>query len=108
MLTRQLRVTMAPVDGATNPGPALSRGRLFILSDVRLLREGLVLALSHQPRVHVVGSSALSVSPTDITEARPDVVLLDATKIANLGLSHSLREICPGVKLVAFGLTELD
>ena len=67
--------------------PRLTRKRLFVLSDVRLLREGLVLTLSHRPDVLVVGSSDLSLSPTDIAELRPDVVLLDAAKRGNLELS---------------------
>jgi hypothetical protein len=40
--------------------PTLSRPRVFILSNIRLLREGLTLAISHQPTVIVLGSSDIS------------------------------------------------
>jgi DNA-binding NarL/FixJ family response regulator len=72
------------------------------------MREGLVLALSHRPEALVVSSSDLPVSPTDIAEFRPDVVLLDAAKRANLELAFQLRQILSRVKIVAFALADID
>jgi DNA-binding NarL/FixJ family response regulator len=79
-----------------------------VLSDIRLLREGLVLALSQEPSVLVVGSSDLSSSPTVIGELRPDIILLDAAKLGNLQLSLSLRQVLPSSKIVAFAVADVD
>jgi DNA-binding NarL/FixJ family response regulator len=84
------------------------RPRLFILSDVRLFCEGLVLALSHEPTVMVVGSSDLSESPTRIAELYPDVLLLDVARPGSLEACLPLRQVLRDVKIVAFAVAEMD
>ena len=91
------RVTPASIEERSSGDPQPSRPRLFVLSDVRLLRDGLVAALSSQPAVILVGSSQLFVTATDLAEAHPDVVLLDVAKLDNLKLSLPLRQILPRV-----------
>jgi DNA-binding NarL/FixJ family response regulator len=93
-----------------NPSPDLqpTRLRLFILSDVRLVREGLALALSQEPSVIVVGSSDLSVSPAWIAQFRPDVLLLDVARASSLEVCLPLRQVLREVKIVAFALAEVD
>ena len=108
MAIREQSVALASIGEMSSQDPRLSRTRLFVLSDIRLLREGLVLALSHQPSILVVGSSDLSVSGTDVAEFRPDVVLLDAANLGNLGLSLPLRQIFPNAKIVAFAVADID
>src|SRR6476661_8675876 len=54
-----------------------TRLRVFIVSDVRLLRDGLALSLSQQPSLNVSGSADLTVAPTQIAAVHPDVMLLD-------------------------------
>jgi DNA-binding NarL/FixJ family response regulator len=88
--------------------PQISRPRLLILSDIRLLCEGLALALSHQPTVIVVGSSDLSASPTRIAELRPDVLLLDVAWPGGLEICFPLRQVLPDMKIVAFAVAEVD
>src|SRR5438445_2029769 len=61
-----------PSSNLQHPGPTV-----FIVSDMRLLRDGLVLSLSRQPSLAVADSADLTISPTHIAAARPDVVLLD-------------------------------
>jgi two-component system nitrate/nitrite response regulator NarL len=102
------RVTLTSIEERSSGDPQPSRPRLFVLSDVRLLRDGLVAALSYQPGVILVGSSELFVTATDLAEARPDVVLLDLAKLDNLKLSLPLRQILPNVKIVAFALADTD
>ena len=103
-----------------NPGPSASLGeesahdarvirpRLFILSDVRLLCDGLVLALSQQSSVVVVGSSDLSTSPTKIAELRPDVLLLDIAMPGALNIAPPLRQALPNLKIVAIAVAEVE
>jgi two-component system nitrate/nitrite response regulator NarL len=100
--------TLTSVEEAPSGDLRLDRHRLFVLSDIRLLREGLVLALSQQPSVLVIGSSDLSVSPTEIAELRPDVILLDAAKLGNLELSPPLQQVLPSAKIVAFAVADVD
>jgi|SRR5262245_33001801 len=72
------------------PRPKLQHpgATVFIVSDVRLLRDGLVLSLSQQPSLAVVGSADLTISPTHIASAHPDVALLD---VGTLGKLHVRR-----------------
>jgi DNA-binding NarL/FixJ family response regulator len=101
-------VASASIREMSSGDSRLGRKRLFVLSDVRLLREGLVLALSTQPSVLEVRSSALSVSAAAITEFEPDVVLLDAAERGSLELALPLRQILPNTRIVAFALADID
>lgn len=82
--------------------------RLYILSDICLLREGIVLALAQQPSVLVVGASDLSAPPARIAELRPDVLLLDIATPGGLGLARPVREMLPDVKTVAIAVSEVE
>ena len=82
--------------------------RVFVLTDIRLLREGLLLALSQHASVQVVGSSDLSTPPRNIAMARPDVVLLDITMLSSLDLSRPIRATLPDVKFVAIAVAEVE
>ncbi|HYI49241.1 MAG TPA: response regulator transcription factor [Allosphingosinicella sp.] len=88
-------------------GGAASPPRVFILSNVRLLREGLVLALSHQTGIEVVGSSDAALLG-EVADSHPDVVLLDVSSPAILESATFLRRIVPDVKIVALGVAEVD
>jgi two-component system nitrate/nitrite response regulator NarL len=105
MVVREQCGTLTSVGETPSRDP---RQRLFVLSDIRLLREGLVLALSKEPSVLALGSSDFSLSPTVIAELRPDIILLDAAKLGNLELSLSLRQVLPGSKIVAFAVADID
>jgi DNA-binding NarL/FixJ family response regulator len=96
--------TRAESGSAMPPNPP----RLFILSDVRLVCEGLVLALSRDPTVLVVGASELSVPPMQIAERLPDILLLDAANLTSLEVCLPFRQVLPDVKIVAFALAEAD
>jgi len=109
-------VAMAKADdpGAARIGlplarePSVRRPRLFILSDVCLLREGLTVALASYPSVEVVGSSDLSVSPTVVAERSPDLLLLDIGAGDGLDRCRSLYRVLPTLKVVAIAVAEVE
>jgi two-component system nitrate/nitrite response regulator NarL len=81
---------------------------VFILSDVRVTREGLALLLARDGSVIVVGAGAGNVAAMSIVELRPDIVLLDATLNDMSGCARRLRDAARGIKIVAFALGEVD
>ena len=51
--------------------------RLFIVSAVRIYREGLACGFARQEHVAVVGTSGADGAPRGVSQTRPDVVLID-------------------------------
>jgi two-component system nitrate/nitrite response regulator NarL len=99
-----------PAPAGENHAPTTSaiRSRVFIVSDVRLLCDGLALALSQQPSLHVVGSADLTVAPTQITALHPDVVLLDIGTPGGLDMPPIFRQVLPDVKVVAIAVNDVE
>jgi two-component system, NarL family, nitrate/nitrite response regulator NarL len=82
---------------------------LFVVSGVRIYREGLVAALDREPGVHVVNSSNCSSEAlTQIFAASPDVILVDTASCADPQFVPTIRRDVPSARLVAFGITEGD
>ncbi|HWL95475.1 MAG TPA: response regulator transcription factor [Phycisphaerae bacterium] len=81
--------------------------RVFILSNIRLVREGLTLVLSHQSSIEVVGSSDVTILD-EIADLCPDVLLLDVSCPAILESSILIRRAMPDVKIVALGVAEVE
>jgi len=94
--------------GGGRAADAPQRPRVFVLSDVRLFRDGVVLALSQQPSVQVIGSSDLSAPPGRIADLSPDALLLDINALGDLEISRAVREVMPEVKIVALGVAEVE
>jgi two-component system, NarL family, nitrate/nitrite response regulator NarL len=86
-----------------HPGPTV-----FIVSDVRLLRDGLALSLSRQPSLAVADAAGLTISPTHIAAARPDVVLLDVGTPGGLAALPALRQALPDLKIVAIAVSDIE
>ncbi|MDR2012940.1 MAG: response regulator transcription factor [Rhodanobacter sp.] len=84
------------------------RARAFVLSDTRLLRDGIVLALSQERSIEIVGSSGFSVSLVEVVDATPDVVLLDIASQRSLEISQRICGSLPAAKVVALAVTEVD
>jgi two-component system nitrate/nitrite response regulator NarL len=87
--------------------PNAALPRVYILSTIRLLREGLVRALSRHSSIEVIGASDAAVL-NEIVETRPDVLLLDISNAATLEWSTSLFRAMPDVKIVALGVAEVE
>jgi two-component system, NarL family, nitrate/nitrite response regulator NarL len=85
--------------------------RVSIISSVRLVREGLAASLRGRNGVVVV--ETVGQSPAGIArlaDAEPDVVLVDLgeTDADTVATARLIKAASPGVKLVAFGLDEID
>lgn len=57
--------------------PALAAPRIYVVSDVRLHREGLILGLSRQSELNVLGAGSSGDAFDQIGILQPDVLLLD-------------------------------
>jgi two-component system, NarL family, nitrate/nitrite response regulator NarL len=81
--------------------------RVLVVSDVRIVQEGLRLLLAQHEAVEVV-SAADTVHARDRTERlHPDVVLFDATR-ADAERARELVDEWSGSRVVAFGVRETD
>lgn len=92
-----------------SPCADVTPSRIFILSDVRLFREGLMLSLSHQPDIEII--EALPPSPAviaQITESDAVALLLDVTMPGALDVCRELNSRAPGIKIIAFAVNEVD
>ena len=85
-----------------------NRSRIFIMSDVRLYREGVAMSLSRNETINVVGIGAASDSFVRMSQLRPDVVLLDSSLVDGHALPRRMREIVPQLKVVAFAVCDVD
>lgn len=107
MTSDKVGTSIAQSDGFSS-SPTPIRPRVFVLSDLRLLREGVAAALSQQPSVEVVGSSDLSAQPWGIAELAPDALLLDITVPGSLNQSQPIRNALPRAKVVCLGVAEIE
>lgn len=86
-----------------------SKPALFIVSGVRLYREGVVRSLSRQPNVAVIG--AADTSPATISEMidrKPDVVILDVGDPGSFEFAKAVNVNLPGVKIIAFAVGDIE
>ncbi len=100
------------LDGSSLATPA--RGaRTLVVSSVRLLRDGLAIALSHNGTLDVVGVSeatldaVLSAMGSSGTQ-RPEVVLLDFGRPEAVDLARQLAERVPDVTMVALAVSDAE
>lgn len=80
--------------------------RVLVVSDVRVVQEGLLSILAEQPGVNVLSTVNTLQAGGESARLQPDVVLFDAARQDRL---ESVREIvasAPGAKVVAFGVRE--
>ena len=84
------------------------RPRVYIVSNVRLLREGLSNALARDARIEVVGASDLDGAAEAIVAERPEVMLLDVSAPESLDLPRGLRSLSPELRSVAFAVADAD
>jgi DNA-binding NarL/FixJ family response regulator len=82
---------------------------VFLLSDVRLYREGLLSSLARQPAFEVLDAADLSrAAVARLVALRPDVIILDVGAPDSFALAKSLGISLPDTKIVAFAVSEID
>ena len=91
--------------------------RLLVVAEVRLYREGLQNALAARPQFSVLGAvSNAAEALQQIASHCPDVVIVDMATKQSLAIARTIHEQAPGlapadkpdVKIVAFGVEELE
>lgn len=84
--------------------------RIFIVDDLRLLREGLVSLLAEQADLTVVGAAASGTAALEkIKDLRPQVALIDIGMPGKDGLTvtQAVRRTVPEVKVLILGMPDL-
>ncbi len=85
------------------------RPTVFIISDVRLYREGLSWNLTHEGSLEVLGASGPSASTFESLEGQaPDAIVFDITIRDGLQLARELHARLPHAKIVAFAVADID
>lgn len=95
----------AALQGSLGNGP---RPRTLVISDIRLLREGLMLAIRQNGRLEVVAAAETAEALATAVSQRPDVVLLDAGATGGREMPRLLKDLIPGVPVVVFAIADGD
>jgi two-component system nitrate/nitrite response regulator NarL len=80
--------------------------RVYIVSEVRLFREGLITSLTRYGRLLVVGAGSRSEALSHLENLRPDVLLLDLAGRDSLALPHHARLVAPELRVIAFAVSD--
>ena len=82
--------------------------RVLVVSDVRIVQEGLHSVLAQGNEVDVVSTTDLRHAGDQSASLRPDVVLLDAAHRDSLDLVKDLVASAADSKVIAFGVKETE
>jgi DNA-binding NarL/FixJ family response regulator len=76
--------------------------RVFVVSDIRVYRDGVSRLVAAESALELAGAGTTAQSPSLLREAvRPDVVLVDATRRADLVVTQEIAAAARGANLVA-------
>jgi two-component system, NarL family, nitrate/nitrite response regulator NarL len=78
--------------------------RVVVCSDIRLLREGITLAVTQSGILEVVGAIEPEDAPALAAAQRPDVILIDAGVAGGRALPRLLKGVTPDLRVVVFAL----
>jgi RNA polymerase sigma factor (sigma-70 family) len=94
---------------ALTPPRSTHAARAVVASSLRLLRDGLSDALARSTAIAVVGTASdASRTRTTIADLEPDLVLLDIEMPDSLALVHTIHDLAPAPKIVAFAVSDVD
>jgi DNA-binding NarL/FixJ family response regulator len=82
--------------------------RVYVVSDVRLYREGLIASLARQSQLDVLGAGCSSDVLSQIAPLQPQVLLLDLAARDSLTIPRHAQQILPGLLVVAFAVAEME
>jgi len=82
--------------------------RVLVVSNVRVVREGLNSVLARRGAVEVVSTVDMLHARDQSTQLHPDVVLFDAARQDSVEFVKDLVASTPHSKVVAFGVKETD
>jgi DNA-binding NarL/FixJ family response regulator len=82
--------------------------RILIVSDVRIVLEGLHSVLAQQNGVDVINTADMRHATHRSAQLNPDIVLFDAVRRESIGIVKDLVAAAPHSKVVAFGVKEID
>src|ERR1700722_378426 len=106
---RTFRTSGTATDLAGGTRSAPRRARIFLLSNVRLYREGLLWSLARRGAFEIVGTGGFSgATLTTAVELMPDAVILHVGVAEGFAAAKSLSSRLPNTKVVAFAVSEVD
>lgn len=82
--------------------------RVYLVSDVRLYREGLISSLVRQGGLEVLGAGSSGDALSEISALRPEVLLLDIAARRSLGIPRRAQQVHPTLRVVGFAVAEAD
>jgi len=81
---------------------------IYLVTDVRLYREGLVSSLSRHPGIEVLGAGSRADAMREVGTLRPDVVVVDVSERDSLKLPRQVSPTLSGLRIVALAVTESE
>ena len=87
-------------------GEVLQTIRVFIVSHVRLHREGLAALLRGCPSIDVLGADNPQHTQDTLRATPTDVALIDAISPSDSYIVAALRQVCARVRILAVGIRE--
>jgi len=82
--------------------------RLLIVGDIALFREGIENGLERTGQFHIVGSVDVGEALEIVGREAVDVVVLDTSRRRASNQARQLLEVCPTLRIVAFGIDGVD
>jgi two-component system, NarL family, nitrate/nitrite response regulator NarL len=82
--------------------------RILVVSDVRIVLEGLHSVLAQQNGVDIISTVDMRHATHRSAQLNPDIVLFDAVRLESIGIVRDLVASSPHTKVVAFGVKEID
>ena len=81
--------------------------KIIIFSDIRIYCEGLSRILTNQAAIEVVdATNSLEDAAPRIEQSMPDMILLDMSMPSSCGFAGQVKQLFPGIKLVAIAVPE--
>jgi two-component system, NarL family, nitrate/nitrite response regulator NarL len=82
--------------------------RILVVSDVRVVQEGLHSVLAQRNGVDIISTVDVRHARDQNAQLNPDIVLVDAARSESIGIVQALVAASPHTKVVAFGVKEID